>query len=366
MKAEALLRDPGFQLNLLLWMTREQPTNAYVVRPLFRELGFDLLYIENPFPLPEQTARTANATALDISVTPEPDVLLSRASDNKALYIEAKASAFPSASSSARQARGHLLAAGPAFAEVMKPLQECLLCYLLPDTDGLPMKACLTELHEELTRSGLQPGKHAVNGLRLSGSDVVYTWDTGFQSYAGVTGDSTTVLRNVTDDTDPSPLFLVFSDQDYPDPERQDLCRRAFQNQVHAVLLCELNLSPWDAVYTRSLDNLLEKTTDGIFQYLGRERQKHMRRLVRENIFKRIYTFWREKEPDLVRLEDGTLKVQYRSAAQQEAFLDWLEDYQRTDFSTATPPPEEPLPLLDMMMEERRDGVATGNGFETL
>ena len=47
MKAEALLCDPGFQLNLLLWMTREQPDNAYLVRPLFRELGFDLLYIDS-------------------------------------------------------------------------------------------------------------------------------------------------------------------------------------------------------------------------------------------------------------------------------------------------------------------------------
>lgn len=78
------------------------------------------------------------------------------------------------------------------------------------------------------------------------------------------------------------------------------------------------------------------------------------------------FAFWREKEPELVRLEDGTLKVQYRSAAQQAAFLDWLEDYQRTDFSTATPPLEEPLPLLDMMMEERRPSVAAGNGLETL
>jgi hypothetical protein len=74
-----------------------------------------------------------------------------------------------------------------------------------------------------------------------------------------------------------------------------------------------------------------------------------MRRLVRENLFKRVFTFWREKEPGLVRLEDDTLKVQYRDATQQESFLDWLEDFKRTGFSAATPPPEESLPLLTMM-----------------
>ena len=65
-------------------MTREQPANDYLVRPLFQELGFDLLYIENPFDLPEETMRSVTATGLDITLRPEPDVLLSRDKDKKA------------------------------------------------------------------------------------------------------------------------------------------------------------------------------------------------------------------------------------------------------------------------------------------
>jgi hypothetical protein len=349
MKTDALLRDPGFQLNLLLWMTREQPANAYLVRPLFRELGFDLLYIENPFPLPEESARKAGSSGLDISVTPEPDVLLRRASDKKALYIEAKAAAFSATSSTAKQARGHLLAVGPAFAEVMKPLRECLLCCVAPHTEASLMDECMRTLRNELESAGLAPGAHSVHGLRLDGSDVVYSWDPAFRAHSGISGDSAIVLREVTEETDPSPLFLVFCDQDYPDPDRQDLCRRALQNQAYAVLLCELSLAPLDAVYSCTLDRLLLTTTDGVFEYIGRDRQKRMRRLIRENLFKRIFGFWREKEPGLVRLEEDTLKIQYRSASQQAAFLDWLEDCKRTDFSAATPPPEEALPLLRMM-----------------
>jgi len=349
MSAEALLRDPGFQLNLLLWMTREQPANAYLVRPLFQELGFDLVYIENPFPLPEEMVRSVNATGLDISVTPEPDVLLRRDSDNKALYIEAKAGSFSIASSSAKQARGHLLAAGPAFAEVMKQRQQCILCYVVPEVDRPHMDACLTSLGNELRTSKLEPGPHSIHGLKLQDTAVVYAWDNPFKEHTGIGGSAAVILQNITDDTDPSPLFLVFCDQDYPDPKRQDLNRQVFQNQVHAVLLCELNLTAPGSDYSSTLDALLLKTTDGIFEFIGGGRQRGMRRLIRENLFRRILTYWREKDPNLVRLENNTLKIHYRDDAQREAFLDWLEDYKRTGFSTATPPPEEPLPLLKMM-----------------
>ncbi len=351
MKAENLLRDPGFQLNLLLWMTREQPANAYLVRPLFLELGFALVYIESPFPLPEETARAVVQSGLDIGVKPEPDVLLRRYSDRKGLYIEAKSDSFSASSSNARQARGHLLAAGPAFAEVMKPLEQCLLCYVIPDVDRSRMDASLEALGDELRAADLAPGQHSIHGLRLNGTDILYAWDGYFSAHTGATGDSAIVLQNVAEDTDPSPLFLVFSDEDYPDPKRQDLNRRAFQNQVYAALLCEVMLTPADTVYVRNIDDLLIKTTDGVFEYIGRERQKRMRRLIRENIFKRIFSFWREKEPHLVRLENDTLRIEFRGDAQREAFLDWLEDGKRTSFSTDAPPPEEPLPLLKKMME---------------
>jgi hypothetical protein len=363
MSAETLLRDPGFQLNLLLWMTREQPKNAYLVRPLFHELGFALVYIENPFPLPEETIRAVEASGLDICVSPEPDVLLGRETDKKGLYIEAKSDSFSPASSNARQARGHLLAAGPAFAEVMKPLVGCLLCYVVPDPDRPQMDTCLANLADGLRRSRLISGQHSVHGLRLNGTDVLYTWDARFSAHTGISGDSAVVLRNVTDDTDPSPLFLVFCDQDYPDTQRQDLNRRAFQNQVYAVLLCDLNLTPAGGLYARTIDDLLHKTTDGVFQYIGRERQKRMRRLIRENLFKRIFTWWHDKAPGLVRLDDDTLKIQFRDATQQATFLDWLEDYKRADFSTATPPPEEPLPLL-RMMETQQERISPRNDGE--
>ena len=55
MKTELFLCDPVLQLNLLLWMAKEQPKDGYRVRPLFHERGFKIIYIEQPFPFPEDS-----------------------------------------------------------------------------------------------------------------------------------------------------------------------------------------------------------------------------------------------------------------------------------------------------------------------
>lgn len=357
MNTDTILRDPVFQLNILLWMSRQQPVKGYLVRPLFQEMGFTIVYIEYPFPLPEDAVRAVDASGLDISVAPEPDVLLKRDADSSALYFEAKACAFSPASSTARQARGHLLATGPAFAEVMAPIQKCMLCYVVPEANRPQMDSCLTSLNGELASHGLKPGKHSVHGLSLVGTNVVYSWDGVFKAHTGRPEDHLIVLEGVKADTDPSPLFLVFCDDDYPDPERQNMARQALQNQVYSVLLCELNLSTTSSTYTRNIDDLLHKTSDGVFQYLGRDRQRRMRRLIRENLLKRIASFWREKTPGLVQLDNDMLKVTFRDADERDKFLAWLEDYKRTSFDATKPEHEEPLPLLQMM-----EGSTGGNG----
>ncbi len=56
MKAEKLIKDPVFHLNLLLWMSKEQPLDNYRVNPFFFQHGYRIIYIEKPFILkPNQT-----------------------------------------------------------------------------------------------------------------------------------------------------------------------------------------------------------------------------------------------------------------------------------------------------------------------
>jgi hypothetical protein len=134
MKTEDRLRDPIFQLNLLLWMAKEQPAEGYRVRPLFHQCGFRIIYIENPFPFPEATIQQVAASVLDISQNPEADLILGHDHNGKGLYFEAKANSFGPDSTTAKQGRAHLVATGRVFGEVLAPLKSCLLCYVVPQS----------------------------------------------------------------------------------------------------------------------------------------------------------------------------------------------------------------------------------------
>jgi hypothetical protein len=173
MKLDLLLKDPVFQLNILLWMAKEQDAENYYVYPLFHQLGFRIVYVETPFAFPEVTMRAILDSGLDICIEPEPDVVLGRESDNKALYFEAKANSFTPGSTNSKQARAHLVASGPVFEEVWSPYSACQLCYVLPKSRCGPMSRCLTALAGKLRENGLRPGPFSCHGLAVKGTRML-------------------------------------------------------------------------------------------------------------------------------------------------------------------------------------------------
>ena len=343
MKSEALIRDPVFQLNLLLWMVKEQPSTSYRVRPFFYENGFRLVYIEQPFAFPDGTARAIETSALNISKAPEPEMILRRDDDKKGLYFEAKATAFKAGDDYSKQARGHLLACGPAFAETLKPLEKALLCYVVPKNGCAQMAACLAALSTEFQSADLTAGTHSVHGLEVVAQDLVYSWDNTFKQYVGVAEDSLAVLHDLQDDNDPSPLLLVFSDQDCPTPERAGYYRKVLINQVVAKLISDLNLLPLEQPYSITARELLQQTTDNILDYLALDRQRNMIRIVRQNILGRIASFWRDAPFTPVRLEADRLQINFKDNLAKGELMDWFEDPKRTAFVDQLPPIDQPL-----------------------
>ena len=208
MNNETLIRDPVFQLNVLLWMAKEQPLTGYRVRPVFFELDFKVIYIEQPFPLPEETIKVIQASGQSISIAPVPELILKRDRDGKALYFEAKADSFGPDRDNARQARGHLLATGPAFQEVLSPLTSALLCYVVPDDKRTLMFECLNELAQALRSAGLAPGSFSSHGLRVFNRSLDYVLDSAFSQYTGAAGGSISIIDELEEDTDPSPCSL--------------------------------------------------------------------------------------------------------------------------------------------------------------
>jgi hypothetical protein len=345
MDLDRLIRNPAFQLNLLLWMAKEQPGDCARVFPLFAKLGFVLLNVESPFPLPEELARQVQAIDLEISVQPEPELVLQRPGDRKALYFEAKRSSFGTESSTSKQARGHLLACGPAFAEVLAPLQESLLCYVLPEDQTERMASCLAELRSQLANAGLVPGTTSVHGFRVeNGTRLLYVWDQPFADFVehGNRTGSALLLEAADSETDPCPLILIHSDEDYPDPEAADRFRVAFLRRFQACLLCSLQRSRMlGKPMVVGLGELLNETTDGTYEYLGPERQKSLRRLVNERVVRPIREYLAERGTDLLERKADQVTFHFPAKELREKFLDWLE---RTEFRGAfVPPPEDPL-----------------------
>jgi hypothetical protein len=310
---------------------------------LFFENGFRLVYIEQPFAFPDATARAIEESPLDIKGAPEPEMILGRDSDKRALYFEAKANSFSPSSDNSSQARGHLLACGPPFAETLKPLNKSVLCYVVPKDCCTLMSDCLTTLANELRSAGFAPGQHSTHGLAVSGQDLVYSWDHNFKLHSGVATDSVSVIHELQDDTDPSPLLLVYTDEDCPDAQQAGYYRRILINQVVAKLVCDLNLLSPGKTYSGSADEILRQTSDGVLEYVGRKRQKSMIRIVRQNVLARLSSFWTGKPYSPVKLEGDRLEICFKDNLAKSEFLDWLEDPKRTGFTDQLPPEETPL-----------------------
>jgi hypothetical protein len=68
-----------------------------------------------------------------------------------------------------------------------------------------------------------------------------------------------------------------------------------------------------------------------------------MIRLVRQNVFSRISSFWRDKQFSPVKLEADRLEITFKDSLAKSDFMDWMEDPKRTAFAEESPPPEHPL-----------------------
>jgi len=329
MKPEDWIRDPVFQLNLLVWMSKEQPKEAYCVRPVFHEAGFDWMAIEQPIRFPVETAKLIEQINekgdIRIHSHPEPELVVKRSRDQSALYFEAKSNSFGVASSTSHQGRGHLVATGSVFREVNAPLERALLVYVVPNEVSDPMRACLQELALQLRSVALSPGDSAVDGLTAEDAAIHYHFDVLSRGMLGISESRIALVENIAEDTDPSPLLLIYSNEDCPDDERRGYYRHVIQNQAIATMLCEFHRLDIGESITLSAARVLELTTQGAFNFLGHERRKKMELLLKVNVFNKIAEHWRSRAPEAIKVQGKELTVCFPSDSFQSDFLDWLE-----------------------------------------
>lgn len=348
MNSGKVLEDPVFQLNLLLWMAKKQPKDQWRVNPFFHEQGFEVVYIEQPFKFPDEMFKQlqdAQNSGMQISLTPEPDIILAKMDQKKALYFEAKINSHGPDSSSSRQTRSHLVACGPVFAEVLKPLEKSLLCYVLPKDKCKLMDKCLLKLSNELKRKKLKPGPFSTQGLSQTARGIEYVWDDKFQKYLGVKNKKTLVLKDIKEDTDPSPLILIYTDEDSHNAEMKGFYRRVMLEKVRACLLCELHKWDQSEIFRISPEDILHKTTQDVFKYLSKPRQNRMSALILHGMFTKIVDYWKLTFLDAISLSRGVLEIKLTTRQQKDQLCDWLED-KKTKF-TDEKKPLESTPLFE-------------------
>lgn len=348
MSLNKLTKDPIFQLNILIWMAKEQPEHDYQVMPLLFKSGFKVRLIESQFPLPEKIKRSLIKHEINASLAPEPDLVLVRQNDGRALYIEAKSDSFsPNSDASAKQARGHLVATGDAFSEVLAPYEPCLLSYVTPEECTKAMCSTLEVISGELKEKAISCGNYSCTGFSVSEGSLHFCWDDQFAQHLDLVDNSSVIMTDLSEDTDPSPLYFVYSVDDYPDPERQDQLRKILINRIHGALLSSLQRQSVGVEYTVTADDLLKEVTQGYFDLLGSDRKKSMRKFIKEKFFRRIVGFGKDRFQGSIRQQLSPLSIVFLTVDAKKEFLDWLEDYNRTKFEPELPPPDghiqEPL-----------------------
>jgi hypothetical protein len=358
MQSETLLHDPVFQLNLLLWMAKEQPEDdsACVVIPFFHRHGFSWQAVSQPFVFPvghhNRIDAVRKANGIDIGFEPEPELVLKRDHDRSALYFEAKSNAFTPQSSNCRQARAHLLATGEAFAEVITPLVRATLTYVIPEAGRDTMTDCLEKLSAELIEAKLSVGKHSVAGLRNAAEGIRYVIDDAGMSAIGCTDTEVTVLSGFRGDVDPSPLLLVYSDEDCPSRDgASGEYRKILQQQVLASLLCETRSLASGSAHRIDAAGILGTTTQQAFDFLGRTRQQNMERLILHNVFRPIFNYWKERIPGMVTLKGRAMVLEFGSPDAHQQYFKSLEGKK---ISFPDSPAAEDLDLFSQV-EDRGD-----------
>ena len=147
------------------------------------------------------------------------------------------------------------------------------------------------------------------------------------------------LIENIDEDIDPSPLLLVFTEDDCYNPQMRDFYRKILIEQIKTHLLCDIHNTLLEIKYAITSEELLLKITDGIFNYLGKLQQKNLKKFVKENIFKFILNYWSDKQKGIIFI-DNALSFAWKNESDKNTFLSWLED-KHTLFDTTKPVTEQ-------------------------
>jgi len=295
----ALIGDPLYQCNLLLWML--QPSTGITVKPLLHQAGYTLRFIEPKLPLPLPLSNKLNAEALPIAEEAEPDMII-RGRQTDYVILECKCSMFgyqPGQNdTSIRQCRAFLLQVPQVFLEALPGIPRgdtttTHLLYLSRHKQEVPQFTGVQAIAHELADKAYQATPHGLLTLDISAGSIglrkTETHGAIPAPLASALPSSFTALQTIPDaDTDPRPLYYIpWMPESEPIPDEYNY--NSFANRILVWAAAEIGPArpPCDVELETEL--LLTKATNDFYQYWrNTESKRHVRNRARDLLKKEI------------------------------------------------------------------------------
>lgn|GEM_PF-967420 len=330
-----LIRDPLFQLNVLLWLAQPMP-NESEIRPLLYEQGFTVYAIAPLLGLPPDLRLMAQEAQINIQERARPDVVLAHEGARKFAFAECKANSFGPTSSTAEQGRSLLVVAGPRAAEALGlapgQVADSLLAFMTPQTEQGPLAQTLATLYEKLDAAQIPAGQFSVLGLASTETEVSIAIDDQASAFFGLPKGNNSFMKREPD-TDPRPLYFIPYDPDIDQsPEEKEFCKRVLFERTQSTVVAAVGHARHPCELSLNFEKILNDAMFGMYgQWENRESARHMRRLCRQ-LMDALAQAVSSEVPNSITFEPGEgWKITLQNREQQETVLDAL-----TRFSCVT------------------------------
>ncbi|MEW6667904.1 MAG: hypothetical protein AB1512_22060 [Thermodesulfobacteriota bacterium] len=287
-RIEDIIRDPLFQLNVLLWLAQPQhPWAQPEIDPLFFEVGFTVHAIAPLLAPPPDLLLACRQRGIGVQDRVRPDVVLVGQQGKQFAFVECKANSFGVASSTANQARTLLLLAGPRSAEVLGfaagRTLDSIPGLFLPEEHRFPMAQTLDQLNASLISQGLPAGDFSVVGLGADEERIYLQLDKKGAEFFSLLPGPLELMR-LEADTDPRPLYFIPFDPDLDQtPDEKAFCKRVLLERLQGGLIALVGRAHPPFNLSVNLQRLLNDATFGTFdQWENQDTHKHLRGLAKQ------------------------------------------------------------------------------------
>lgn len=333
MTPENLVRDPLYQINLILWMMT--PATDVEIEPVFHRAGFDVFQIEGELRLPLKLAADLKQKNIEASSAVVPDLLL-RGKQKEYLIIECKAALFgPGDGGPQRQARALLLQTPDVMTESLSlqggAIARTHLLYLTAHDPRHDQITALATLDEELRAVGAATAPVGLLALKVASDTIVIdatALPPSLQTYAK--NGSLAIQRLPAKDTDPRPLYRIAwmpgSEKNEDSYNQEQFAKRILASA--AMQIAKARLYKSKAVKVQ-IEPILEEATSGFFK---KWKKREETKLVRARALEILRIQLGKVRQALPTADGQAIEIYIPDRAAQEEIVEKLRDWSTTDY----------------------------------